>query len=171
MKALIASLLAVFLAVAVTVAGIPPVTPDNDWFATIRFAPLPCDDGWLFAYTFTKDIPLQQKAGLLKLHIDEADDLNRTGEISTKDKIIVVIYMTPTKAVTLTADYKESLIEIRIDKQYNDKFYTGVWKGSIATVISRIDSGELVAPDSVVIGERSKEKYPPITGCPSKDPI
>lgn len=150
-------LIAALFAIAFSLAGCtaPTVSPKLAIDTILlAFYDLPCDDG----YVASLDIPLlltrQQNMGLLLRGLrqleDEDNDLAR--------KVVILVYMTPKEAVSLTIDFKQSVLEVRTDDLIGNTYRTDIWVTDVPLALLRqMAGGQAIPPTQHLGGALSDE--------------
>jgi len=131
--------------------------PEEDLNRPPFFSELPCDDGYLFVYKFTRNVSERQAFWMVSAHMEVAE----TRKMNLARKTYIVSFKGPTRTVTVTADFLKNVLELRHDWNGKDHFYEKVWYGDIKPAIDYLAEGYEGTP-KINKGRPSKEVYPPV---------
>lgn len=130
-----------------------------------EFVVLPCDDGFLFGYKLKETLSVPQLAYMAGVHVEVGD----ANDIDFKDKVLILAVVEPGEAVSLTADFKQDVVELREDFP-KDKYRVRTWKGDPRSVLVYLASGATGVP-TITKGNRSNEVIPPSLPCGPKQEL
>ena len=130
-----------------------------------EFTVLPCGDGFLFGYKLKETLSVQQIAYMAAVHVAVGD----TSDIDFKGKVLILAFIEPNEAASLTVDFRQNVVELREDFP-KDKYRTRIWEGDPRGVLMYLSHGDIGSP-KITKGNRSNEIIPPSLPCGPRQEI
>lgn len=131
----------------------------------LAFYDLPCNDGYIASPTISLLLTRQQDMALLSRGLMQLED----EENELARKVVIIVYMTPKAAVSLTIDFKQSMLEVRTDDLTGDAYRTDVWvTDDPRALLGKIAGGEAIPPTQHFSGAMSNEPVPKDFDCPKR---
>jgi len=101
------------------------------------FAILPCDEGMLFGYAFSKDVTDIQAFYMMSSHLEAA----RHNSIDMTNQVHIIIFVGPEKTSIITADFLQNEIEYLEEWNGKYKYRLRTWARDPNTVIDYLAAG------------------------------
>lgn len=130
------------------------------------FSELPCNDGYLFGYTFSWNPTERQAFWMMSAHMEVIDKRN----MNLDRKVYILTLRGPQRSITITADFLKNVLELRHDWNGKDHFLEKTWYGDIRPSIDYLAEGYEGTP-KITKGKPSKEFIPeidPFDPCAAK---
>jgi hypothetical protein len=163
MRALLALAAVIWIGCAIARVPVVKVEPTA---IPLEFYDLPCGDGYIASSTLPLPLSRRQDMQLLNKGVeqlagDDAADLSRA--------VVIIVYLTPKAGVTLTVDFKQSVLEIRVDQLAGDFYHTDVWTtDDPRALLRRMAAGTSVPPTQIFDGRLGDDIIPEHLDCPKR---